>query len=228
MPADGGGQDVGPGRHDRLPGVGVSLCDRTEQPPQPAGVIVNPDRADPRQSHRAGTDLTNPDTAAAALALVVAEPEAVMAASLALAPRKAHPLPLAAARPGLGIGGERPTEIDGGLLEHLGSDFMPPGKASHPLGAVAIGGDDEDTPGVLCLLPGIERVDQVEPRPRHDHRRVDFLRRERVENQSQRLVVGISRRSRVPGEHRRLGGGRVQRKAECGSPHDTCQRTEHV
>jgi hypothetical protein len=69
MPADGGRQDLGPGRHDRLPSVEASLCDGTKQPPQPAGVIVNPERADPWQSHRAGTDLTNPDMAAAALAL---------------------------------------------------------------------------------------------------------------------------------------------------------------
>ena len=40
---------------------------------------------------------------------------------------------------------------------------MPPGKASHPLGAGAVCGDDEDAPGVLSFLPGIERVDQIEP-----------------------------------------------------------------
>jgi hypothetical protein len=48
--ADRGEQHLGARRHHRLPGVGVEVPDRAEQPPQHAGVVVHPDHADGRQA----------------------------------------------------------------------------------------------------------------------------------------------------------------------------------
>src|SRR6266511_2856889 len=89
VPADRGEQDFPAWRHDRLPGVGIAVGDRAEQPPQSAGVVVDADRADPRQGHGAGMALTDPDQGGATLALLVAEPEAVPTAPLAFEPREA-------------------------------------------------------------------------------------------------------------------------------------------
>jgi hypothetical protein len=112
----------------------------------------------------------------------VSEPEAVAAAPLAL--WEADPaLPLAAL--GLGIGSERTTEVDGGLLEHLLADLAVPPKASDLLGSGAVWGHDEHAPGSLTALPGVEGVDQVKPRPRHQDLRVGSPSGERVGGQPQ-------------------------------------------
>jgi hypothetical protein len=43
VPADRGEQDLGPRRHHRLPGGGIEVGDRAEQPPQPAGIVLHAD-----------------------------------------------------------------------------------------------------------------------------------------------------------------------------------------
>ena len=62
---------------------------------------------------------------------------------------------------------QRPTEVDGGFLEHLLAHFGPPRQAVHPDFGDTIGVDTEDSAGRLGLLPHVERVDQIKPRPRH-------------------------------------------------------------
>src|SRR4029450_11230713 len=138
MPADRGEEDPGARRPPRLPGAGVELGDRTQQSPQPAGVIVDADHADGRQGHRAGTALTDANRAAAALAMLVAEPEAVPTAPLTFPPRKAD-LPAAVAHLSLSVDRERPAKINRSLLEHLGGDLMAPPKAGHLLVMVPSG-----------------------------------------------------------------------------------------
>jgi hypothetical protein len=167
VPANRGEQDLGARREDHLAGVGVNVVDWADQPPQPAGIFMHPNRADPRQGHRASVSPTNPDASPAGPAVgLVAQPEAVATAPLALSPREAGPaLPFAVLGPG--VGGQRPAEVDGGLLEHLCGDLVPPLQAQHMLGDCAISGNDEHPACVLGLLPTIECVDQVEPRPRH-------------------------------------------------------------
>ncbi len=66
-------------------------------------------------------------------------------------------------RHSLGVGSKRPTKINRSLLEHLGGDLMPPPKAGYLLGDGAVWGYDEDAAGGLAALPGVERVDQVNP-----------------------------------------------------------------
>jgi len=158
VPADRGEQDLGTWRHHRLPGTWGELGDRAEQPPQPAGVVVDANDADGRQGHRAGMVLTDPDRAPAAFALLVAEPEAVPTAPFAFPPREADPNPM---RVGVvvAVGGECPTKIYRGLLEYLGGDLMAPSKAGHLLGDGAVWCGDEDTSSGLTPLPCIERID---------------------------------------------------------------------
>jgi hypothetical protein len=67
------------------------------------------------------------------------------------------------------------STIHGGLLEYLGVVLMPPRQACDLLGDRAVQGDDEDTPGGLALLPGVEGVYEVKPGPGHRHRRVARL-----------------------------------------------------
>jgi hypothetical protein len=82
--------------------------------------------------------LTDPNVIAAALALLIAQSEAVPTAPFACAPREADPvLPLSGF--GLGVGRECPTEVDRGLLEHLRGDCMPPRQARDLLGDGASG-----------------------------------------------------------------------------------------
>jgi hypothetical protein len=105
--------------------------------------------------------LTDADRAAAAFALLVAEPEAVPTAPFALPPREADPIPMRLGAVAA-VGGECPTKINRGLLEHLGGDLMAPPKAGHLLGDGAVRRGDADTSGGLTPLPCIERIDQVE------------------------------------------------------------------
>jgi hypothetical protein len=218
MPADGGEQDLGARRHPRLPGGRVELGDRTQQPPQPAGVIVDPDHADSRQCHRAGMALTDADRAAAARAMLVADPEAVPTAAFAFPPREADPnsMRLGAV---VAVGGKCPTKINRSLLEHLGGDLVAPPETGHLLGDRAVWRGDEDTSSGLTPLPCIERVDQVEPRPRDFDLRFCLLDAKGIGDQPKTLVVAESRRSGVPGEHRLLHRGWSEREPERGVPH---------
>jgi hypothetical protein len=59
VPTTGREQDPGPRRDHKLPGASIVLRDGTEQPPQSTGVVMYMNRADLRQSHRAG--MTFPD-----------------------------------------------------------------------------------------------------------------------------------------------------------------------
>jgi hypothetical protein len=163
MPANCGEQDSRPGRDDWLAAVRVDLTDGAKQSSQTACVIVDSDRADGRQGHRAGVAFADPDAEATSPALSIAQPEAIAAASLTLESREAGLATFALAVLRLGVGGKGPTEVDGSLLEHLCGDLLLPGQACHVLGDRPVARDDEDAPGFLRPLPGIECVDEVEP-----------------------------------------------------------------
>src|SRR5215218_20327 len=133
--------------------------------------------------------LTDPNVIAAALALLVAQSEAVPTPSLAFAPREADPV-LPTSGFGLGVGRECPTEVDRGLLEHLRGDLMPPRQARDLLGDGAVRGGDEHAPGGLAALPAVVGIDQVESRPRYPDLWVGALGGKGVGDQLKALVVG--------------------------------------
>src|SRR5512132_729455 len=126
VPAHGSEQDLGARRHHRLPSGAVEVGDWAQQPPQSASVIVDTDRSDARQGHRAGMALTDPQS------------KAVAAATLAFPLREADPAALAVIALGLGVGGKRPAKVNCGLLEHLGRDLVAPAKAGYLLGDGAV------------------------------------------------------------------------------------------
>ena len=163
VPADRREQDSGARRHYRLPCGWVEVGDRAKQPPQPAGVMVNSDNADCWQGHRAGMTIPNSDRGDASTAVLVAKPETIPTAALALPLREANPPALAVAALGLCVGRQRPTKINRRLLEDLSGDLVPPSKAGYLLGDSAVSCGDEDAPGSLTAFPGIEGVDQVKP-----------------------------------------------------------------
>jgi hypothetical protein len=125
--ATGDEQNPGQRRDLRLASVGVDLVDWVEEPPKPAGVVVHADRADLRQGDTAGMPLADPDHRGAAPVLLVAEPEAVAAAALALASGEANPLALVLAKLGPAVGRQGVTEVYCGLLKDLRRYVLPPG-----------------------------------------------------------------------------------------------------
>ena len=95
------------------------MLHRAEEPPNPAGIVMDSHRADPREDHTAGIALTNPDRQRAALTSFVPEAEAVATPPLALAPRKPDSAALTHAGICVAVSGKCPTEVDRSLLEHL-------------------------------------------------------------------------------------------------------------
>jgi hypothetical protein len=132
-------EDLRARRDDRLAGQRVELLDWPKQPPQPPGVIVDAESPDTRQGNRAGMTLPDPDREGPAPGLLVAQPEAVAAASLVPASREADPVALALASLRVPVGGKGAAAIHGGLLEHLRADLVPPCKPSHLQGSRPLG-----------------------------------------------------------------------------------------
>src|SRR5215203_6225304 len=172
--------------------------------------------------------LTDPNARRSTVARLVAEPEAVAAAPFAFAPREPDPAALAHGGLGLGMGGECPTKVDRGLLEHLRGDRLPPPQARHLLDDGAVRGNDKQPASLLGLLPSVERLNQVESRPRYPHLRVFPLGGKGLGDHPKALVVGEPRRPSMPGEHRRLRGGRSKGEPEGGVPHGTWDRTRRM
>jgi hypothetical protein len=119
MPTTGGEEDSGPRRHHRIPGASIILRDGTEQPPQPTGVVMYTNRADPWQGHRAGMTLPDPDRPRAAAARLIAGSEALAAATLALASREASPASFSLGDSTLFVGRQGTAKVDGGFHEYL-------------------------------------------------------------------------------------------------------------
>jgi hypothetical protein len=138
MAADRGEHDPGTRRHPRLSGVGIEMLHWAKEPPEPAGVVMHADRADPRKDHTAGIALTDPDRERATLASLVPKPKAVTTPALALGLRKPHVVALAHAGLGVAVSGKCPTEVDRSLLKHLCRYRLPPCQACDLFGYGAI------------------------------------------------------------------------------------------
>ena len=220
MPTTGREQDPGPWRHHELPGARIVLRDGTEQPPQPTSVVMYTNRADPRQGHRARMAFPDPDRPGAAAARLIAEPEALAAATFALAPREADPSSLDIGDPTLFVGRQGTTKVDSGFLKDLCRYLVSPYQAGNLLGDDSVRSDDEAASSRLASLPGIKCVDQIEPGPWQGYRWVADPFLERVGDQSQALVVRKAGGARMTSQHPHLSGCRVQREPECGMPHD--------
>src|SRR4029450_13887344 len=143
VPTTGREQDPGPRRHHELPGARIVLRDGTEQPPQPTGVVMYTNRADLRQSHRAGMTFPDPDQPGAATARLIAEPEALAATTFALVPREADPPSLDLGDPTLFVGHQGATKVNGGFLEYLCRYFTLPYQAGNVLGDGCVRSDNE-------------------------------------------------------------------------------------
>jgi len=95
-------------------------------------------------------------------------------------------------------------------LAHLST---PRHAGHHDLGH-AIGIDGEHPGGVLGFLPGVERVDQIEPGPRHRHVRAGLALGERRLDHAQALIESEPGCARVPGQHIVLLDRRVEAQPE--------------
>jgi hypothetical protein len=157
-PADGGEQDSGARRDDYLTRARIEAFGRTEQSSQPPGVVVHADRPDLRHGDRPRMTFPDADQVTAISVLLVAQTEAVATASLAPVSGKTHP-PV----PALGVCRERPPEVDGGFLEHLRGDLMPPGKPGHLLGGCAIRRDYETRPALSLIFQALKALIRSNP-----------------------------------------------------------------
>ncbi len=85
-----------------------------------------------------------------------------------------EPDPLAFALTAAGVqpGFKSSAEVDGGFLEYLLAHLGTPGQTRHHRIGGALSVDSEDPAGVLGFLPGVERVDQIKPGPRHIYSRI--------------------------------------------------------
>jgi len=120
----------------------------------------------------------------------------------------------AGVRPGL----QSFAEVYGGFLEYLLAHPGTPGQTRHHRVDGALGVHREDPAGVLGFLPGIERVDQIEPAPRHVGVRVGLAVGERGFHQRQALVERKPRRPGMSGQHLVLLDVGVEAEIECGVP----------
>jgi len=184
---------------------------------QPAGVLVHRDRADAGQEDRPGAvPVADADRWFAAFGVFVAQPKRWHRPGFLLEARKTDPATLPFARPRIRPGFQPLTQIDRGFFEHLLTHLRPPRQPGHPDRGDAAGVDGDDPAGGLGCLPRVERVDQIEPRPRRLHIRVDLAVGERVLDNPQALVEPEPGRPRVPGQHLVLLDRRVETEPERG------------
>ena len=175
MPTTGREQDPSPRRHHRPSGLRIVSRVGTKQSPQPTGVVMYTNHADPGQGHGAGMAVPDPDRAGAAAARLIAESEALAAATFAFAPREADLPCFGLASPTLFVGRQGTTKVDGGFLKDLCRYLVSPYQAGSLLGDYSVGSSEEAASSGLASLPGIECVDQIEPRPWHGYRWVASL-----------------------------------------------------
>lgn len=86
-PHDGGEQDLGGGREPLLPRDCIDVRSGAKQPPEPSGVVMNPDLTDRGQRYRPRMSFPNAYQVAARIPSVP-ESKTVAAAALALTPRE--------------------------------------------------------------------------------------------------------------------------------------------
>src|SRR5215211_3252267 len=214
MPRDCREQNPRPRRANPAIGADIAGLARAQQSSQLPSVVVHPDLSDGRQSNRPGMAFADPDQATAMLMPLVAYPEALAAATFAFVLRESNPRALACAAPGISKCGKRPTAVNRGFLKHLCRDPTPPGQPGHLLVDDSARRHDEQPAGVFADLPSIERVNQVESRPRHPDLRVDLLGIQSLTDQVEALVLGEPGCPRVPGKLRLLRGGWVECEPE--------------
>ena len=190
------------------------MRDRTKHPPQPSGVVMHPNGPELRQGNRPGMNLPDADSIVAGWILLVTETKAVVA-PLALASGEADPTVTA-----FGVSSQPSTQVDDGLLEHLGADLRSPGKPSDQLGRGPVWSNHEHPAGALAGLPAVEGVDQVKiptkaPSPTGPSSLPQARRRP-----LQALIEGKAGCPAVSGKRPRLLRCRIKREPERRVPHD--------
>ena len=85
--------------------------------------------AEPGQGHGAGMAVPDPDRAGAAAARLIAESEALAAATFAFAPREADLPCFGLASPTLFVGRQGTAKVDGGFLKDLCRYLVSPHQA---------------------------------------------------------------------------------------------------
>jgi len=148
--------------------------------------------------------------------VLVAQPKRWHRPGFLLAARKTDPATLPFARPRIRPGFQPLTQIDRGFFEHLLTHLAPPGEPAHVHVGHTMRVDDEHPAGGLGGLPRVERVDQIEPRPRHRDVWGGRAVGEPSLDDPQALVERKPGRPGVAGQHPFLLDGGVQTEPERG------------
>jgi hypothetical protein len=190
-----------------------------EHAPQAAGVIVHLDQPDARQRDRPWAIIVaDADGGRFAFGVFVAQPKRRDVCGLLLEARETDPLAFTLSGSRIRPRIQTLAQVDSGFLEHLLTHLTPPGQSGHQYLGVAVGIDGEHPPGVLGLLPRVERVDQVKPRPRHLNTGIGLASSERGFHEPKTLVEREPRCPGMPRQHFVLLDRGVQTVAECGVP----------
>lgn len=169
-----GGLDVQ--RDPPTPAAASHGCEQNARPafaehaPQLARVVEHLDGADTGQGDRTRPVLPEADRrphAVLGLGGLVPHPKGPALVVPLLEPRVPDGATRTLAAPGVGPRLERPAEVDDSFFEDLSADLRAPSQARNLNLGLAGRVDDEPAPSRFCLLPRVERIDQVEPRPRH-------------------------------------------------------------
>src|SRR5688572_10467461 len=127
-----------------------------QHPPQVPGAFPHAQTAELRQPHRArGIPIADADRRSLSRALVP-QPKGLPGGGFALELGKPRRLALTLSFASSGKGLERSTQIDRSFFEHLLANLCPP---HEPRFCFA-------HPRIFGALPGVERIDQIEARPR--------------------------------------------------------------
>ena len=78
--------------------------------------------------------------------------------------------------------------------------------------------DHENPASVGSFLPRVERIDEIESRPRHIHRRIRQPCAQGILHDAQTLIEGKPRRASMTGQQVLLLIGRIEAESKCGVP----------
>jgi hypothetical protein len=150
--------------------------------------------------------------------VLVAQPKRRHHAGFLLEAGKPHPLAPALTRATVRPGSQRPPAINGGFLEHLLTHLAPPRQSGNHNPGFTRRVDGHHPARVLGLLPRVERVDQIKPRPRHLGVGVSFALGERGFHHRKAPVKREPGRSGMPGQHLLLLDGGIEAEFKRGVP----------
>ena len=177
---------------------------------------MHPHAAHDREGHCPHMCVAEANGRPLTLAMPVPQPKRGSADILLLEPGKSDTTTFTVAAPRVRPRSQRPPAVDGGFLEHLLAHLVTPDQPGHHQFGDTTGIDREHSPGGFRQLPRVERVDEIEPSPRHVHIGVITVLCDCGFRHSQALVEREPGCSSVTPKHLLLFDSRVETELKRG------------